>query len=141
LLTLSTTSTAKIMTEISRNLESISADARHHTALPPDWSIILVAYIDESTEATAQGRYSDVNSIGAACIMAVESALKLKEEEIPFIFAGNTATIVVLLEVYRLNAVDALLAFSRIVKIITSCLSWWDPCTYMNVNDRVLRSR
>eukprot|EP00545_Synedropsis_sp_CCMP1620_P000557 CAMPEP_0119007526 /NCGR_PEP_ID=MMETSP1176-20130426/3065_1 /TAXON_ID=265551 /ORGANISM="Synedropsis recta cf, Strain CCMP1620" /LENGTH=525 /DNA_ID=CAMNT_0006959693 /DNA_START=75 /DNA_END=1652 /DNA_ORIENTATION=- len=105
------------MTDVYKNLESISdfkefSNARHYVTLPSDWCC-LVAHVDGSEQAVSEGRYRDVNNVGAACIMAVKNALN--KEEFPYVFVGDGATFV-LPEVHRLSAVNALLAFSKIVK-------------------------
>jgi Protein of unknown function (DUF3095) len=71
---------------------SEAANGELHLQLPEDWWIV-VADVMGSTKAIESGRYKDVNTVGAATIMAVinvDSAC-----EIPFIFGGDGATLAV----------------------------------------------
>ncbi|MFN8791305.1 MAG: DUF3095 family protein [Bdellovibrionales bacterium] len=67
-------------------------DARHYQEAPSDWSLILTD-IQGSTVAIEQGRYKHVNMIGAASITCVLN--HLKPLEIPFVFGGDGATLLV----------------------------------------------
>ncbi len=60
--------------------------------VPEDWSI-LITDIRGSTEFIRQGRYKDVNLIGAATISAVLNVADGRS--IPFVFGGDGATILV----------------------------------------------
>ncbi|MTH96312.1 DUF3095 family protein [Roseibium sp. RKSG952] len=60
--------------------------------VPDDW-VVLAADIVRSRDAIAQGRYKDVNLVGAAVISAVLN--KLGREEIPFVFGGDGAIVLV----------------------------------------------
>ena len=66
-------------------------DERHFTRLPADWSVII-ADLEGSTAAIADGRYRDVNTLGAACIAVAQNALGRRD--FPFVFGGDGATIV-----------------------------------------------
>ena len=59
-------------------------------ALPPDWCI-AVADVQGSTAAIAQGRYKQVNAVGAACIVAACNVLG--RDDLAFIFGGDGATV------------------------------------------------
>jgi len=59
---------------------------------PDDWAVVL-ADIRGSTKAIAEGRYKDVNMIGAACITAVLNVLG--DVDIPYVFGGDGATLLV----------------------------------------------
>ena len=59
-------------------------------ALPPDWCI-AVADVQGSTAAIAQGRYKQVNAVGAACIVA--ACNMLGRDDLAFIFGGDGATV------------------------------------------------
>lgn len=61
-----------------------------YVLVPEGWSIIITD-IKGSTEAIDQGRYRDVNKIGAATIAAVQNSLKT---DFPFVFGGDGATFV-----------------------------------------------
>ncbi len=67
-------------------------DLRLYRHLPDDWCIVLTD-ITGSTKAIDEGRYKDVNMMGAACITAVINALP--ECNIPYVFGGDGATLAV----------------------------------------------
>lgn len=68
------------------------ADIRHYRVAPDDWQVII-ADVRGSTRAINEGRYKDVNMIGAACINAV---LNVTEKgRVPFVFGGDGATLMV----------------------------------------------
>jgi len=67
-------------------------DLSFYRALPDDWSIVFTD-ITSSTTAIEEGRYKDVNMIGAACITAVLNALP--DLSIPYVFGGDGATLAV----------------------------------------------
>ncbi|MTI42271.1 Protein of unknown function (DUF3095) [Roseibium hamelinense] len=80
-----------------RDLESFSdlarlGDFEGFRSVPDDW-LVLAADIVRSREAVAEGRYKDVNLIGAAVISAVLN--KLGRDDIPFVFGGDGALLVV----------------------------------------------
>ncbi len=68
------------------------AEDRHYAAVPEDW-IVIVADVKGSTEAAEQGRYRDVNTIGAASIACCANVLK--DLEFPFVFGGDGATLLI----------------------------------------------
>lgn len=57
--------------------------------LPDDW-IIAVTDVSQSTEAIEQGRYREVNTVGAAVLAAVSNALP--NLQFPFTFGGDGAS-------------------------------------------------
>lgn len=59
-------------------------------SLPDDWNIIITD-IKGSTIAIREGRYKDVNLIGAASIIVATKVLKTRD--FPFVFGGDGATI------------------------------------------------
>jgi hypothetical protein len=66
------------------------AEAKNYTVAPDDWYVVI-ADIEGSTRAIGEGRYKEVNMIGAACINAV---LNICEQgEIPYVFGGDGATL------------------------------------------------
>ena len=71
--------------------DEITDDSKFHP-IPNDW-VVFVADIRGSTKAIEQGRYRDVNTIGAATIAAAQNALR--GVEFPFSFGGDGATFVV----------------------------------------------
>jgi hypothetical protein len=65
----------------------------HHFApLPSSWHVVLTD-IKGSTKAISEGRYKDVNTIGAASIVVAIKVLKKKE--FPFVFGGDGATMLI----------------------------------------------
>lgn len=64
----------------------------NYSVAPDDWSVII-ADVSGSTLAIEEGRYKQVNMIGAACIIAV---LNVTERgQIPYVFGGDGATLLV----------------------------------------------
>ena len=63
-----------------------------YAVLPPDWTIVLTD-VTGSTVAVQEGRYRDVNYVGAASIAAVLNAAG--RADLPFVFGGDGATLVV----------------------------------------------
>jgi len=72
------------------------ANLSNYRELPDDWCIVI-ADIQGSTKAIQQGRYKDVNMIGAACITATLNALRKLPvpPDIPYVFGGDGATLAV----------------------------------------------
>ncbi len=70
-------------------------DLSLYAPAPDDWAIVL-ADIRGSTKAINEGRYKDVNMIGAACITAVLNVLD--GIDIPYVFGGDGATLLVPIE-------------------------------------------
>lgn len=66
--------------------------AEHYRPAPPDWRVVITDVIG-STKAIEAGRYKDVNSLGVASIVALRNALP--GIELPFVFGGDGATILV----------------------------------------------
>ena len=69
-----------------------AANSALHVQLPEDWWVV-VADVMGSTKAIQAGRYKDVNTVGAATIMAVLNVDR--SCEIPFIFGGDGATLAI----------------------------------------------
>jgi hypothetical protein len=69
-----------------------AADGSRQVEIPDDW-FVIVTDIAGSTKAIEQGRYKDVNTVGAATIMAVINVDR--DIEIPFIFGGDGATVAI----------------------------------------------
>jgi Protein of unknown function (DUF3095) len=65
-------------------------DERYYRAVPDDWDIVL-SDVRGSTAAIEAGRYQDVNSLGAATIIAIRNALP--DVDLPFAFGGDGATL------------------------------------------------
>ena len=69
----------------------ITDNDNYHVA-PDDWHVII-ADVKGSTIAISEGRYKDVNMIGAACINAVLNISQ--KRSIPYVFGGDGATLMV----------------------------------------------
>ena len=68
------------------------ANPASYRAVPDDW-IVLATDIQGSTKAISDGRYKDVNMLGAASITAVLNTVDTAQ--IPFVFGGDGGTVVV----------------------------------------------
>ena len=62
------------------------------TPAPDDWWVV-VADVTNSTQAVNQGRYKEVNMVGASCITAILNAVE--GADIPFVFGGDGATLLI----------------------------------------------
>ena len=71
------------------HFEELTSHA-HYQSVPDDW-VIVIADVVNSTAAIEAGQYKDVNTIGAACIVAAKNAAK--QRELPFVFGGDGATL------------------------------------------------
>lgn len=74
-----------------RKFSEVMDDA-HYRRVPDDWHVIITD-VKGATKAIENDRYKDVNLLGAASIIAVLNALKGRQ--IPFVFGGDGATILV----------------------------------------------
>lgn len=72
------------------NFLEITAN-RHYEVVPADWHVVLTD-VKGSTRAIEEGRYKDVNTIGAASISVVMESLR---KPVPFVFGGDGATLLV----------------------------------------------
>ena len=72
------------------------SDPTRYRSAPDSWLVVL-ADIVGSTKAIGEGRYKDVNMMGAACITSVLNGLKSFDPvpEIPYVFGGDGATLLV----------------------------------------------
>lgn len=68
------------------------ADPANYAAVPHDWTVLLSDVVG-STKAIREGRYKDVNMVGAATITCVLNAVE--PLSVPFVFGGDGGTIVV----------------------------------------------
>lgn len=80
--------------------------------VPNDW-YILITDIVESTKAIEQGRYKDVNLLGACSIIAVLNVAQ--KIDIPFVFGGDGASILIPPILYA-SAKQALLAIQQLAQ-------------------------
>lgn len=60
--------------------------------LPDDWYVVITD-IKGSTKAISEGRYKEVNTIGAATIVMARKAMK--NADFPFVFGGDGATLLI----------------------------------------------
>lgn len=67
-------------------------EARFFKAVPAGWTV-FVADIAGSTKAIEEGRYKDVNTLGASCIVAAQNAMG--REPFPYVFGGDGTTLLV----------------------------------------------
>jgi len=88
------------------------ADLRYYQDLPSDWSVIITDVV-MSTKAIESGKYKDVNAVGALAIVAVLNTIK--DIEIPFIFGGDGATMLIPNQYLNITK-DALLHTRQIAK-------------------------
>lgn len=68
------------------------ANPEHYVAAPDDWQVVI-ADVEGSTRAITEGRYKDVNLIGAASINAVLNVTERRQ--IPYVFGGDGATLLI----------------------------------------------
>lgn len=71
-------------------LEITNSDNFH--SVPSDWHVVITDIIS-STKAIEEGRYKQVNLLGASSIAAVLNIAS--EIEIPFVFGGDGATLLI----------------------------------------------
>lgn len=83
-------------------------DDRHYVRIPDNWWIVI-ADIKDSTRAIEAGRYRDVNTLGAAVIVAVQDCFG--QEPFPFSFGGDGASMAIPPE--RKDAVRGILCALR----------------------------
>jgi len=67
-------------------------DPANYVRVPDDW-YVMITDVRGSSEAIAAGQYKEVNLLGASSIIAVLNVLP--GVEIPFIFGGDGASLVV----------------------------------------------
>lgn len=83
--------------EFYKNLNPIGrffdvSDFSKYIPAPNDWYVIITD-IKGSTAAVAEGKYKEVNAVGAASIIAVLNIAK--DVDIPFVFGGDGATMLI----------------------------------------------
>ncbi len=71
---------------------SEATDTLRHTQLPPDWWVV-VADVLGSTAAIEGNRYKDVNTVGAATVMAIINVDRATD--VPFVFGGDGALLAI----------------------------------------------
>lgn len=80
--------------------------------VPADWYVVITDVV-HSTQAIEAGRYKDVNYLGACSIIAVLNVAK--KLEIPFVFGGDGASLVIPPSLYVVTK-QALLGLRKLAK-------------------------
>ena len=92
--------------------EFVELDA--YEPVPDDWTV-MIADVQGSTRAIDEGRYKDVNMVGAASITAVLNICG--KIEVPFVFGGDGGTVAVP-RALRNAAGDALIGLQAISQAV-----------------------
>lgn len=87
-----------------------------YTPIPEDW-FVLVSDVIGSRKAIQDGKYKEVNTIGASCIVAVLN--ELDTTELPYVFGGDGASICVPPE-YLERSVVALIGAKNMASVAFS---------------------
>ena len=66
--------------------------AQYYQPVPDDWKVVITD-IRGSTDAIEQGRYRDVNTLGAATIVAAHNAMG--STPFPYVFGGDGASMII----------------------------------------------
>jgi hypothetical protein len=82
------------LTSITLKIEDVLADENYFTQVPPDWHVII-ADIENSTQAIEGGRHDDVNLIAAGSLISVINVTKAHNLEVPYFFGGDGGTVIV----------------------------------------------
>lgn len=77
-----------------KTFEELISDQKNFLEVPEDWHII-VTDIRNSTGAFEKGKYFEMNIASASCIILAMNIAKKENLEIPFIYGGDGASIVV----------------------------------------------
>ena len=83
--------------EYLENFQEIS-NFKKYTSFPEDWYAILTD-VKGSTKAVSEGKYKDVNFVGAAVIIALENLAI--DHNLPFVFGGDGATLFIPPDLYE----------------------------------------
>ena len=94
-----------------KNFHDISQNSAF-TDVPKDW-IILLSDVKNSTQAIKDGKYKEVNMLGALSIISILNIEK--KIDIPFIFGGDGAFLLIPPSLLK-NAKQALLAVQKMAK-------------------------
>src|SRR5436853_252508 len=79
---------------VEGSLKTLLRQPSTFQSVPADWQVI-VADIQGSTKATLEGRGRDINTLAASCVIACLNLAKKHGVEIPFLYGGDGATLVV----------------------------------------------
>lgn len=85
-----------------------------YRAVPNDWTVVIADIVD-SSKAIANGRYKEINVLGAACLISVTNAIGAQYTH--GVFGGDGATFVVAPE--HLNLVESALGALRTMATTT----------------------
>ena len=101
-----------------------------YTPAPADWYIVMTDIVG-STQAINEGRYKDVNLVGAAAIIAVLNIAQAEGIALPYVFGGDGATLLIpaeLLDKTRvaLSAVCAKVRETFDLRLRAGCISLYD---------------
>ncbi len=80
--------------------------------VPEDW-VVVITDIEDSTKAIEQGKYKDINFVGASCIIVLLNLVK--DLDIPFVFGGDGASILLPAK-FSVEAEQVLLAVQEIAR-------------------------
>jgi hypothetical protein len=78
-------------------IRQIVSDKSKFVPVPESWCIVA-ADIENSTQAVNEGQHQNVNLVAAGCIIAAINVAKKYNIDIPFVFGGDGATILVPLQ-------------------------------------------
>lgn len=67
-------------------------DDKHYEVLPRDWFVVITD-VRGSTKAIDDGRYQDVNTLGAASVAVLEGLWQAND--VPFVFGGDGASLLI----------------------------------------------
>lgn len=87
-------------------------DSRHYYPVPGDWFIALTD-VEGSTTALEKGLFKEINAIAAASIMGILNIDR--EMDLPFVFGGDGATMLIPPELYQPTA-ETLLATQNLAR-------------------------
>lgn len=74
-----------------KNFNGITS-SEYFKAAPSDW-VIFITDVKGSTKAISEGKYRDVNTVGAAAIVVARKAMG--KADFPFVFGGDGATLLI----------------------------------------------
>jgi hypothetical protein len=79
----------------TQSLKEMLREPGSFQSIPPTWEVI-VTDIQGSTKAVMEGRYRDVNTVAASCVIAcLNVAKKHPGVQIPFSYGGDGATLLI----------------------------------------------
>ncbi len=91
---ISTDTFYKDLPVIKKDLEEALTNEEYFKSVPNNWSIV-VTDIENSTEEFGKGKYQEMNIISASSIIVALNIAEKYKIEIPFIYGGDGASIIV----------------------------------------------